>query len=319
MRAEAKRILDDVLQVDLNTSEVQLCLASLPEEDVPEFQRVTISREIAAEFRSVIDKVLQRQRSDANKGDLVLHQYDASSKLDLHEIEYLELGKHEAIQTQIESLADLHALDVFREEGEFVSNLRFYVISLRPKNGKPVFFFRSYTQRKQLERSAWFAITMRNGQYDRYRDSMFLFDRGIDCMVCEGYLYIFSKDKFQKIFRFYEMLIKTAKTTLKLIEAHIPIDDFEAFEKACEGHLQKLAKLKNIASKPYLKDLTLADIMKAIKKYNLPIKTMGNGAGEKLHFDASDKWAILRLLDDDYLESVMTGTQYEVNAKRSLE
>ncbi|HFD87405.1 MAG TPA: DUF4868 domain-containing protein [Gammaproteobacteria bacterium] len=170
----------------------------------------------------------------------------------------------------------------------------------------------------ELGRSRKFAMVMRKGQYDRCEDNLFLFDRGVDCVIRDGYLFVFGKDKFQKIFQFYETLIKTAKATLKTIKAHIPIDDFPAFEAACEGHLQKIAKLKNIASKPYLKDLTLRDLKKAIKKYKLPIKTTGTGDDEKLHFDVSDKWAILRLLDDDYLESVMTGNQYEVNSKRSL-
>ena len=35
-----------------------------------------------------------------------------------------------------------------------------------------------------------------------------------------------------------------------------------------------------------------------------------------LLFDPSDKWALLRLLDDDYLKSIMTGENYEVTGKR---
>jgi hypothetical protein len=39
---------------------------------------------------------------------------------------------------------------------------------------------------------------------------------------------------------------------------------------------------------------------------------------QKILFEPSDQWAILRLLDDDYLESAMTGENYEVNSKRPL-
>ncbi len=318
MKAKAKKALDEMLEMELGKCTIQLCLASLLEEDIPEFQRVTISKSIANEFRGVVGSILAKWGRDAESGDLVLHKYDASSKLDPHEIEYLGLAEHDSIKAQIESLSDLDGLEVFSEEMKFLAKLRFYVISVTNKQGKTAYFFRSYSPRRQLARSTMFGAVMRNGQYDRYDDSLFLFDRGIDCALYDDYIFIFGKDKFQKIFRFYEMLIKTAKATLKTIKAHIPIDDFPAFEAACEGHLQKIAKLKNIASKPYLKNLKLSDIKKAIKKYNLPIKTTGKGADEKLHFDASDKWAILRLLDDDYLESVMTGNQYEVNSKRSI-
>jgi hypothetical protein len=163
-----------------------------------------------------------------------------------------------------------------------------------------------------------FAVVFKQGQYDHFTDRLFLFDQHIDC-VCRGdNLFIFKKDNFQKIFQFYELLLKTAKETLKIIRERIPIDNFDAFEQACEGHLQKVAKLKNIALKPYLAQLTMADLKKVIKKYNLRIQTIGKGKKEKIHFDASDKWAILRLLDDDYLESVMTGNSYEANSKRPI-
>jgi hypothetical protein len=127
-----------------------------------------------------------------------------------------------------------------------------------------------------------------------------------------------NKDKFQKIFKFYEELVKVADTVLKTIEECIPIDDFAAFKEACAGHLQKLAKLKNIAGKPYLKDLKISQIKSVIERYNLPIETVGEGDDAKLCYNASDKWAILRLLDDDYLESAMTNNHYETNSKRRL-
>jgi hypothetical protein len=35
-----------------------------------------------------------------------------------------------------------------------------------------------------------------------------------------------------------------------------------------------------------------------------------------LHFDDDYPWNILKLLNDDYLTSIMTGQSYEVDAKR---
>jgi hypothetical protein len=189
---------------------------------------------------------------------------------------------------------------------------------LRPKEGKPALFFRNYSPKKELGRSLLLAITLQDGQYDRLRDKVFLFDKYVDCIGYKGSIYILNKDRFQKIFKFYEELVKIADAVLKEIESYIPIDDFAAFKASCGGHLQKIAKLKNIAGKPYLKDLTINKIKEVIELYDLPIKTVDDNGDEKLHYDASDKWAILRLLDDDYLESVMTKNRYEVNSKRAL-
>jgi PHD/YefM family antitoxin component YafN of YafNO toxin-antitoxin module len=61
----------------------------------------------------------------------------------------------------------------------------------------------------------------------------------------------------------------------------------------------------------------MSDIKKAIEEMDLPLKVERHNGKEKLVFDSSDKWAILRLLDDDYLQSIMTGEKYEVNSKRT--
>jgi len=307
-----------ILTLDLDACEIQLFLASLTDDDTPDFQCVTITDDVATEFKEIVKKAIAKRKKDADEKDLVLQDYDPQTKLDQHEVEYLDLSAHSSIKNQIAALADVASLASFSEDDEFITKLRFYVLMLKPKQGDPVFFFRSYTPKRELNRSALFAIVLRKGQYDRFQERLFLFDQYIDCVVRGDTLFIFNKDKFQKIFRFYEMIVKSAKETLHTIRQRIPIDDFSAFETACEGHLQKLAKLKNIASKPYLQKITMTDIKKVIKKYNLPILTVGSGKHEKVKFDASDKWAILRLLDDDYLESVMTGNSYKVNSKRAI-
>ena len=57
---------------------------------------------------------------------------------------------------------------------------------------------------------------------------------------------------------------------------------------------------------------------KVIKKRQLNVKIVKKDGKEMLLFDSSDKWALLKLLDDDYLDSMMTGLSYEVNSKREL-
>ena len=93
--------------------------------------------------------------------------------------------------------------------------------------------------------------------------------------------------------------------------------NFEEFKKACEGHLQMKAKLKNIANKPYLKTVKIADIKRVLKEFpHLGVEIEEKDGKESLVFDPENKWALLRLLDDDYLGSRLTGEKYEVTGKR---
>jgi len=315
----AKQQLSKLLDTDLFKANIQLCLASLVSDEIPIFQRVNITSSVASHFQETAIGWLEKYSKAHNQNNLVLKAYEAQTKPDKHELECIFLKQHDGIWQQILALHDLSGLDVFSEEKAFVDSLRFYAVVVTPNGLPTITFFRFYSPKKELGRSKSFGIFMKNGQYDSFKEGLFLFDSRFDCFSSDDTLYICNKDGFQKIFRFYEMLMKTAKETLETIKANIPIANFDEFSQACEGHLQKVAKLKNIASKPYIDKLTIKDLKKVIAKYNLPIKTAGKGTNEKLLFESSDKWAILRLLDDDYLESVMTGESYEVNSKRTLQ
>lgn len=317
--SRAREAFADLLSVDLDTCEIQLCLASVPKEESPDIQQVSLHTDVVKEFVGIARKQFESRKADLEDGDLVLHPYAPQAKLDSHEVEFLSLGTYPSISTQISGLKDSASLDWFENEGDFLKSLRFYVIVITPKKGEPLLCFRTYSPKRQLGRSSLFAFVFHRGQFDSLTESVFLFDQYFDCVARGDDLFIFKKDQFQKIFQFYEELLKAGQQVLRAISMQVKIDGFTAFAKACERHLQKLAKLKNIASKPYFSRLTMADVKKVIQRYQLPVETVGTGDDEMIKFDEADKWAILRLLDDDYLESIMTGNSYEANSKRELE
>ena len=316
---DGKDALKRLVAVDLTKCETHLALASTTEDDIPELRRVLITGDVADQFTEIATRTIDVLRSASDGDDLTVREYEPLALLRKYEIEYLNLDQNEHVARQITTLCKRQfQLEAFDQDDTFVGKLRFYAIVLKPQSPPPVICFRSYTRKKELSRSPFFAITMRNGIYDSVSEGTLLFDKHVDCIAIGSDMLILNKDKFQKIFQYYEELAKSAKKVLGVIKKHIPIDDFEAFSSACQGHLQKLAKLKNIAGKPYLQHLRMSDIKKVIGKYNLSITTVGKGGNEKLHYDSSDKWGILRLLDDDYLESLMTGSSYEANSKRPI-
>jgi hypothetical protein len=317
-RHDYESVLCEILSLNLDLCEIQVCLASLGEGGLANIERIQISKSVVCDFKEIIKRNIGWKKKQYDHGDLVIKKYDALAKIDDNEIERINMNEHESIKKQVTGLGKIESLDIFKAKPEFIANLRFYIIVVCPIKSDPIFFFRTYTPKKELKRSPFFAIVSKNGTYDRFTDSLFLFDQYIDCVATKADMFIFNKDKFQRIFNFYEKLLAGAKEILGVIKQRIPIDDFVSFEAACEGHLQKISKLKNIASKPYLETITIQDIKKVIDHYKLPIATVGKGENEKIHYDSSDKWAILRLLDDDYLESIMTGSSYEVNSKRPM-
>jgi hypothetical protein len=309
---------DRILATSLDGCAVTVCLGSFSKDaEEPKIEQLQITRELTEEFANAARQTVKRYSELKSKDDLVLQQYDAGSKPDAHEVEYLDLTDHETIETQVKSLSSLADIPVFKIDDQFIAGLRFYAIVFQCQKNPPLYFFRSYTPKKELSRSHLFAALFDEGTFDRIKDPLFLFDDKVDCLSHDRAMFLFNKHNFEKIFRFFELVMKTAAQTLATIKAHVPIANFDELERACSGHLQMQAKLKNIAGKPYLKRMKIVDIKKVLQAFpSLAVKTTKKDGKEMLLFDPKDKWALLRLLDDDYLDSVLTGQKYEVTGKR---
>src|SRR5262249_18716266 len=125
---------------------------------------------------------------------------------------------------------------------------------------------------------------------------------------------------FQRIFDYLEELRAKANQAVNTVLARIPVSNHEEFRATCTGQLQMMAKLAQIARKPYLNRVTMADIRRTIDAFRLDVQTELDHDQEKLRFEGSleKRWLILKLLDDDYLGSIMTNEKYEVNSKSAV-
>jgi hypothetical protein len=224
--------------MNLDECTATVCLGSLSD-DVgdPRIEHLQLTDELTEEFRIAAKKALRKYSRMRGGGELNLRPYDAGSKPDSHEVEFLDLTEHESVQKQIDSLASLAQIPVFKVDEAFVSGLRFYAIIFQCKNGKPLYFFRNYTPKKELSRSSLFAAMFDNGTFNSIKEPVFVFDHGVDCVSRDGAMYFFSKHNFEKIFQFFELVLKTAAQTLATIKTHVPIANFGEFENACSGLL----------------------------------------------------------------------------------
>ncbi len=317
--ASALKHLKMAIAVPLDKSNITVCLgASTDDEPIPTIQRIQMTDGLVAEFGRICESTAGKCEKDLTSGDSVLAPYEAGSRPDECEIEFLRVPEHDFVAKQLHAIGSPSNIPLFEHEKDFTGNLLFYTIVVTPPTGKPVLLFRVYSPSRELSRSALLVALFANGQYDRVREPGLLFDHRVDCLAHDGYLFIFNKSNFQRIFQYFEMVKRSAKEALDVIRHSIPISNFAEFEQACEAHLQKLAKLKNISQRPYLKTLSVKDLKKVIDEFQLPIKTVKHDGVEKLVFDPSDKWAILKLLDEDYLNSTLTGNKYEATGKRSV-
>lgn len=191
---------------------------------------------------------------------------------------------------------------------------------MESSGGDQALLFRGYSPTMEISQSKKFAIAFSNGTYDKVENKLFLFDEQVDCFVWKEYMFVRNVHQFQRIFRYFEELRQKASETIDTVLKQVPVNNSDEFREACTGQLQMMAKLAGIADKDYLKTLSMQRIVAIIKEFELDIEVVKIKGAKKLVFDNHPKkrWEILKLLDDDYLNSLMTESKYEVNSKVRL-
>jgi hypothetical protein len=314
MKAEqALGVLPNVLS---QAAHVNVLIAADGESDGETvLQRLNLHQDLAGDFRSAV--VTATQSTDANT---ILRPYEPGYKPDPNELSYVQLSDAPTIRDVVRDVAQVSEAELFSEADEVIDRLRFYAVVVGADARRRAVFFRGYTPKKELTRRRGFAAILRRGAYDRVKEKVFLFDDEVDCFAWDGFLFIRSVHQFQRIFRYFEELRAKASETVDDVVARVPIRNVDDFRAACTGQLQMMAKLAQIAQKPYLSRVKMADIKRTIDEFSLEVKVVRDGRKEELLFEPDPKrrWLILKLLDDDYLGSIMTHEKYEVNSKSAL-
>ena len=291
---------------------VNVLLAAEPDVDVI-LQRLNLRQDLAAEFLATA----QEARPDEG---VVLRPYEPGYTPDWNELCYVDLAENGAIAELVRQISQVQQAELFREADDIVDHLRFYAIVVSPNAQRHAVFFRTYSPKKELTRRGGFAALLGRGHYNKVETKIFLFDRQIDCFSWNGYLFIYKVPAFQRIFDYLEEVRAKADETVTLILEHIPISNAEAFRAAGTGQMQMMAKLAQIARKPYLNRVTMQNIQHTIREFALDVQIVMEDGQEKLLFEANPnkRWLILKLLDDDFLGSIMTDQKYSVNSKSAL-
>ena|SRR5436309_2946439 len=323
-KAEALRALQEILKLDISTCTAEICIAARQDgEDLPELRLLRLAEPVKEEFRDLVADCLAEYRKQLFLHNLQVIDFDVAGKPEKYQVEHIELSKppYDHIVAQTQPLTTLHGLQAFKGEIYFRDKMRFYVIILQPPQGQPIYCYRRYSPKRVLHASAPIALKRILGDTDEFEDvktPIFLFDKTIDCIGRGDSLFVLAKTHFYYMFQILNELVESARDTLNLIQQRIPIANFSYFARACTNDKNKMRKLTSIARRPYLSNLTLAD-MKAVigrNQLHIPVIEINNGQQEVLHFDPDYPWDILKFLDDDYLTSIMTGQDYEVDGKR---
>jgi hypothetical protein len=278
-------------------------------EGIPQVQRLQLKEDLAQEFETIA-------RTFSDRLDrVIVKPYVPGYKPDSPKILYASLESATQLAEVVGAFSNFDSLAMFAEDDAIIRHLKFYGIAVESGKHRAV-FFRHYSPMRELGRSKRLAVMFSKGAYDKIHEKIFLFDREIDCVAWNGYMFIANVHQYHLMFQYFRELLEKSKNTLDAFLTRVPVHNETEFREACTT-FPMMAKLASIAANPNLNKITMDGIRERIKTNNLPVKIATQDGREGLFFEtALDKrWIILKLFDDDYVRSPMTGAEYDANSK----
>lgn len=247
-----------------------------------------------------------------------LIEHSSDYRPDQHECEWVTISGSslEALVSQIPEAGAVALLGP--DDEDFASSTRFYVLDAYIGKER-IQLFRQFGRKRALHRASGLLARFAGERYDRLDEPTYQFDSSVDAVAAFGTMFIINKHAFQTIFGFYDLLRESTTASLGTIAAAVPIANVDELKASALRSTHMMAKLRNIAQKSYLQQVTTADLRRTIKQFALPVQLSGPRGREKLVFDPKQRWALLNLLDDRHVASVMTRRKYEASSKRELE
>lgn len=222
---------------------------------------------------------------------------------------YIEIVTKEEVPFVEKVLQDMASanLDLFNMTKS--KNLWAYAIKI---GNSGITLFRKYTEKRILDKKGWIPLFVREGRFDQLDKSILTIDENIDCVHYDEKIYILNPVQFEKIFSFMDKFVEEINADINILEKKSIVDNTCHLWDLCKSDLRKIKKLYKVLKGDTLTDLNLEKVNQLNTGYKLNLIFADDG---KIVVNSKSIWTILRVLDDDYLNSTVTDNKYEAQSK----
>jgi len=227
--------------------------------------------------------------------------------------------------TAIESAVRKQDLLSFTGEAAAMANIKMLAASFTASDGRQVTFYRIADNLLQVRKAKWLGLVQQNGVYGKVEPADILLIRtDFEVVVVAGYAFFWKKATFERAFGFLDQLKAESLATFNSVTISLKIDGIEDLRKACTSQPQMMAKMSSIkrsmdTDPEYAAAMTMPRLIDYVKQHpHVDIAIVGSGSGRRFVFDPSParRFQLLKLLDDDFLHSVLTKRDYEAGSKQ---
>ncbi|HST25667.1 MAG TPA: Kiwa anti-phage protein KwaB-like domain-containing protein [Gaiellaceae bacterium] len=303
---------------NLGDGETQIVLFAAPGGDAFDYRRVNPTKDIQNRFR----KIASTWAAGLSQHTLVA--YSAGRVPSEHELAVFPIKGSAAVEAATSPMENPIEIEVFSDP-DFADDLRFYVVAAKVSNPGWLYFFKAKGETLRLKNTRKVALVPSGNAYDELEADPLIFESTFDAVVGDGLALVAKQPSFERALGFVQQASEAAQTTLTQLLATVTVKNGADLLTAAAIDINMISKLRSIAAKmnansAYAASMTTEKLIKFAGERGIPIDTEEvNGTTQFVFFpDPQHRWRILKLLDDDYLDSSLTQLHYEVNSKSPI-
>lgn len=215
-------------------------------------------------------------------------------------------------------------VDAFDPTADYAKNVSMVAARFLTHDGNAATFYRVADTLLQFTKNKIYSLVRRDGQYDRLKPADVLLMRSeFDVVVIAGHAFFFLKPTFERAFGFLDELKKASAATFDSVTSGLRITGLVELRAACTSQPQMMAKMASIRRSmdedpAYAAAMTMPKLLAYIEANPaVNIEISGTGKNRSLVFSPTPatRFQIVKLLDDDYLRSILTDRDYQAGSK----
>lgn len=259
-----------------------------------------------------IDEVLEYVLAGAEKGMIVREFEEAEAEADVLQRTRLK-NVEKAVNVLTWVKTQEAEMELFSDEVHDIKRMKGAIARVSHKGMDPFYVIKQLPAAQMMSgRVGWM---VRNGKFVPFdADAAVRIPADNQLLVLGQDMYVFSQPKLKSLFGYDAKESFIADQKVKEIEAHFRLSFAEGLtiQSLVKGRRSTIKKLQKI--EPTL--MTQEQLLNHAEEVG--VELMEDDSGAIIIMDEKDLVKFVNLLNDDYIESPVTGLRYEIKSKKPL-
>ena len=272
-----------------------------------------LQKELAIFYRDSINNIFNEDN------DFRLYNIDNFNDEDAKAIYYFD---NQNILDSIKILFEIkEELETFNFKDNKLSNIDGLIIKIGLNKEESVILYKKLSTIHLLQQAKTLMLISSNEQLDRIKEDILKLDNKFHFLGIDDKVFVINFNILEKYFKYDEVILQKAQNTIKILEAIEFLDDIEK--------IKEFSKNKSFAKK--IHNIDKSPVVNIMKDNSTKVESFINKHNElKEFFDIVDgklklkkqtkKYVdkLIKLLNDDLIQSELTKIMYETLNKNKL-